>query len=492
MSSQLGVVSGGRGSPGAEALGPAPGIPVAEEYGGEHPKTLPRRRAMTGLVAVLARASEVGFLALSLFLFSGALLPLLLRESGASVGGAEGNPVLRATFAGVHAVTLLLVLARWRSVLAVLRRNGAVIALVCVAVASVAWSDAPELTLRRSVALVATTSFGVYLAACHGVRGTLRVLALALGTVAILSFVFAIALPSYGIDVGPHAGAWRGVFNQKNNLGQAMVLSTVAFLLLARASERRRWVGWAGAAGSALLVLLSTSGTALVILLGFAALLPLFRALRWRASTVQLLLIGLVLAGAGIGLWVVGNAEMLLTALGKDPTLTGRTDLWMAVMDQIRERPLLGHGYSAFWLGWGGASADVWKVVRWETPHAHNGFLDLGLDLGLVGLALFATGFAVAVTRAVRLLRATRSAESIWPLALLSFMLLYNVTETAILQQNSIYWTLFVAAVFSVPVSSPSSPPAAGTGRGEIGGANPLPAASRLSPGLRRRLARAR
>lgn len=445
----------------------------------------PRRQRLQRLSTTAARFAEVGFLVSCLFLFSGALLPLLLSKSGMTVMPAHGNPILRATYAGIHAITLVLVLARWRSVAAVVKENLPIAGLVGLALLSVAWSDAPDVTLRRSFSLFGTSAFGLYLAARFGIGGTLRLLGLAMGVAAALSLVVAVGLPGYGLDEGAHAGAWRGVFHQKNNLGQAMVMSTVAFVLLWRIVERRRWAALLGAVLSAGLVLLSTSGTALVILLCFAALLPLFRVLRWHHTVVLPLLILIVLVAGLSGLWVVSNVEMVLNLLGKDATLTGRTELWTAVIHQIQQRPVLGYGYSAFWLGWTGASAAVWSMIRWETPHAHNGFLDLGLDLGLLGIALFVTGYVMAAVRAMAAIRGTRSTEALWPPALLSFMLLYNFTETAILQQNSIYWVLFVATVFSI---APDPRPSEANVLAEDAARGAPPSASHLSPGIRRRL----
>jgi exopolysaccharide production protein ExoQ len=221
-----------------------------------------------------------------------------------------------------------------------------------------------------------------------------------------------------------------------------------------------------------------------VILLCFVALLPLYRGLRGRASVVlPALIFGVVVAGT-VGLWLAANLDLVLNVLGKDATLTGRTDLWAAVLQQIERYPVLGHGYSAFWLGWSGPSAAVLTAVQWEVPHAHNGFLDLLLDLGGVGLLLFAAGFGVAAVRSVATLRATRTAEGIWPLAFLTFMLFYNLTESAILQQNSVFWVLFVATVVSPMLQAE---PAAGT-RLRVEAAD-LPATSALSPGVRRRIA---
>jgi O-antigen ligase len=129
--------------------------------------------------------------------------------------------------------------------------------------------------------------------------------------------------------------------------------------------------------------------------------------------------------------------------MGKDVTLTGRTGLWSVVVDSIAQRPWLGHGYNAFWLGWEGESARVWAVLPWHAAHAHNGVLDLGLELGLVGIALFTSSLVLAATRATAVIRRTSTMYGLWPLAYVVFIVVVNFSESTILVRNSIFWMLY-------------------------------------------------
>lgn len=409
----------------------------------------PRQAALERAAAGAFRGGEAAFAVVGLFLFSAALIPLLLQEGGARLGSGEGNPLLRVVYGSVQAVSLLLVMVHWRAVWATLRGRWWTVALVALTMASVLWSAEPDVTLRRSAAFAGTTAFGFYLAARFDTASLLRLLGWGLGLAAVLSLVFSVALPSYGVESGVHAGAWRGVYPQKNGLGQTMVLSTLVFLLLALGAGRRRWIAGGFAALSAALVLASTSMTALAVLLCCVLLIPLFRALRLHPTLALSILAWVVLlTGAGAA-WVIGNAEALLVSMGKDPTLTGRTPLWEILIEMIGERPWLGYGYSAFWLGMEGPSRRVLSVIDWGTPHAHNGFLDLALQLGLVGVLVFAVGFAIAAARSVGALRASPGPAGLWPLLFLTYMVLYNLSETTLLQQNNLYWVLYVATVCS-------------------------------------------
>ena len=382
------------------------------------------------------------FVVASLMLFSGAVMALL-RQGGAGIqtSPAPEDPILRAAYLGIYVVTAFLILGRWRQFARVFVRDRLLLLLIILVLASVVWSVEPMITLRRSVALVGTTMFGFYLASRYSLDEQLRLLAWALGVAAVLSFLFAIALPGYGTQA-EFAGAWRGVYVHKNTLGNAMVLGTAIFLLLAVGGRLR--VAWVGFGLSVGLVLLSGSRSSLVLVLAFLLLLPLYRALRLHINVAIPLLITAVLSVAGVASVLVRNAEAALGMLGRDLTLTDRTALWPLVLDEIRDRPWLGYGYDGFWHGWGGESAYLW-LLGWKQLAAHNGYLELWLHLGLLGFLVFALGFSFAYLRAMVWARRAPSVIGLWPALFLSLMLLRGLTESTFVNHNSLWWVLYAS-----------------------------------------------
>jgi exopolysaccharide production protein ExoQ len=418
---------------------------------------LRRTRLRAGLRS-LGTLAEWAFVVTVLFLFSGALLPLLIEQTSGTAVATEGNALLRGVFLSIHAVTLLLVARRFPSVLAALARNRFLVLLVALAAVSVLWSQAADLTLRRGIGLIATTCFGAYLAARFPPATVLRLLAVALGGAAVLSLVAGLGAPEFGIASGTHAGQWRGIFTHKNTLGQVAGVSVVVFLLLLRTGPRRRWPLLAAAGASLLLVVLSQSASSLLILGIIAALLPLFLALRSRsgllvpASIVMLLLLG------SVALLVLANLQELFWLLGREPTLTGRTVLWAVAWEAIQQRPLLGFGYSAFWTGDLESATSARLAVGWETPNAHSGFLDLWLELGLAGMAVLLAAILATARHSVTVLRSYPGPEALWPILFCTYFLLYNLTESALLEQNSLLWAVFAFTVFSFSTRHQPSP----------------------------------
>jgi exopolysaccharide production protein ExoQ len=368
-------------------------------------------------------------------------------------GLATDHPIMQAIWLSIYVVSLVLVLARPRELILVLKREKLLILLVGLALFSYYWSALPAITIRRAFALAGTTLFGIYIVTRYNSHQILKLLVWTLSIGAILSPVVSLAFPSLGISP---EGGWQGFYMHKNLMGRLMGLNAVFLLLLipSTTSKKYRRFMWAGVVLCSCLVFLSTSKGALVSFFVLLTLYYLYKSLQWRYTVAIPFFIISVLMGAIIALLLIGNLETIVVdVLGKDLTFTGRTILWEYVVQMIQQRPILGYGYQGFWRGLDGPSAFVVDAVSWAVPHAHNGFLDLTLNLGIVGLSIFLLSFLMSTIRAVRWLRLTKKIEDLWPLLFLSATLLYNVAESTLLERNHILWILYVITVFARPAS---------------------------------------
>ncbi|MBF5042765.1 O-antigen ligase family protein [Aggregicoccus sp. 17bor-14] len=411
------------------------------------PHALAYARAPRSTARSLLRRAEHLFVVLVLVLLGEALIPLL--KQGGSSQGSEGDPVQMMLWLGIYGVTATFVVLRWRTVRRGFRRGKAVLGLTLLSIGSAAWSLDGSFTFRKALILAGTTFFGAYLAGRFNGRELLQRLSEALVLSLLLSVVFALFLPSYGIDRELHEGAWQGVYAQKNILGRISVLAAFT-LAIQGAAGRARW-RWRACAALALVVLvLSRSMTSLSMAVFLVLLTPLYKCLRWRLSVlVPVLVLSVVLLASAL-LALAINFELVLGGMGRDLSLTGRTAIWPSVWEAIQLRPWLGYGYGAFWAGFGGAVDAVREASGWEVRHSHNGFLELWLDVGAVGLALFVAGLLSTFVDAARVARHERSAQGLWPLLFLSFLVAYNLTETLFLRQNNLFWVLYVAVSLGV------------------------------------------
>ncbi|AFY66519.1 O-antigen ligase [Geitlerinema sp. PCC 7407] len=368
-------------------------------------------------------------------------------DPAADSGGAYNPlyPVLSLIQYSVYGITFFLLVARPHGSVRTVLRDPLVWCLTLLAPLSFLWSDVGTDSLRKGVTLFQTSTFGLYLATRFTPREQIRLLTWALGLIALFSLLFTLAKPGSAIEAGANAGSWRGPFVQKNIFARVEVLSAAVFLVeIMLAQHPSRWI-WGGFWLSLLLVFLTGSKTALLVFIALLILVPLYRALRWNTTIVIPIIITVLLIMGSLTTVVVGNWEGLLLGLGKDPTLSGRTHLWEIALEKIANRPWLGYGYMGFWQSRGEAF-DIWKAVGYRPPHAHNGYINMALDFGYVGFGLFAMSIIVNFRRGIEWVRSGTTATEIWPILYVTFFFLYNYSESTIVQHNSLFWALYVAA----------------------------------------------
>jgi len=396
--------------------------------------------------------AEKWFTALSLLFFTGGIFKLILTGGANQGDDAQFDAsIIQAIALVIYTITTTLLLLRWKKVLAFVSKDRWVLLLVFLTLASVLWSSSPDLTIRRSIALIGTSLFGTYFATRYTIREQLTLLGWALGISLLLSLVFIFALPQYGISGAPHTGAWRGIWTHKNGLGRHMAIAANVFWLLGLSIKQRRWIPWTALGLAILSVVMARATGALLASLIPIALIPFLQSLRWRSQFAIPAAIA-ILAGSGIAaIAITLGSEAILIALGEDATLTGRTEFWPVIIHMIQQQPWLGYGYEAFWTGLNGPSAYIIHATQGHSPnHAHNGILQLWLHLGFLGVIVFLIGFWNMILRSVTWVRLSDSAADFWPLVFCVMMIQFNISESSILEYNNLEWVIYVAVALSI------------------------------------------
>ncbi len=378
----------------------------------------------------------------TLFMLAEAFLPRLLAPPSSGIpGDVPESTLLRfmwLPFYGLIGLGLLLVARQsWRAVLC----SPWLLMLAVLAIVSTVWSIDPELSFRRGIAVLVTTAMGVYMAARFDWMTALRLLAVVWLCLMLASFVAGVAAPGFAVMSEVHPGAWMGGWGEKNALGGHAARASFLFAFLAwrDPDHRRAWL--IGLTVALALVLLSRSATSLLgAMLGLGVIVAAWWMLKGRRHALALVYVSV----AGLGLLVLIYATapgILLGLIGKDETLTGRTDIWVELLSAIEQKPTLGYGYLAFW----GLDSEprYWleKAVAWNAPSGHNGWLDLAISLGLVGVAIFVIEAVITVWRSVAL--ALRSPAGVFAIGFLAQFMLFAMSESIILAQNSILWATF-------------------------------------------------
>ncbi len=363
----------------------------------------------------------------------------------------------------IFVLTLGFMALRWERYLKLMTRPRLIWLYVLLAMMSSLWAQDVSASFRRSLFLLATTLFGFYFAGRYTLRQQMVMVANALGVCAFTNLTFGLLFPAYAQHVMYFPGAWRGIMTHKNSLAQTVVMGAAMLQLsLALPSESPRqskfWL-WAGFLACVLLVVLTTSKTGLLALLFFSLMFPMLRLLRSRRVETQMIVVTLLLLLSTVVAIGFANTEAIFKSLGRDMTFTGRTDIWAVLLDKVSAKPWLGYGFRSFWAGGAqGEAVDLIYRNNYLVDTAHNGFLDIALELGLVGLGLFVWSLAVNFHRSFRWVIQNPAPEGLYAMFVMVYWVLYNLSESTVPDGYSLSWVVYVAVTTSMLIYRLPSP----------------------------------
>jgi O-antigen ligase len=396
-----------------------------------------RNYALGGLL----RGVENIIFFLLIFQFSTALIALFLTDFN---NPEYQSPLARFLWYPGYALIFVLMVRTLPQVIRLAAFNPLLIICVVICGASFLWSVDPAVTLRRAIAVMLTTIFGLVLAARYDWNGLVQRLAIVFGVTAVLSLLIGLFLPAYGIMSEIHVGAWRGAWIEKNYMGGFMAKGVIVMLCAFAMRPDRAWIWLPLCALCLLMVLLSTSKTALLIsMIGIGGFIALRIYRRYTFLRPALILSMLIVIGGIVGMLVFAP-DFTFGLIGKERTLTGRTDIWSGLIASIQTRPWLGHGYGVYWLDPIGSSYYVRLQLEWGIPSAHNGWLETWLSTGALGVGTFALLFIGTIILAFDRLR-KGGTETYWVILSTVMFLGFSMSESTILQQNDLSWVIFVA-----------------------------------------------
>lgn len=326
------------------------------------------------------------------------LFPAIYAKGMLSIGPSDDVPppqdfvLNRLVFPGLFVLSTAVFFAEWPRIR--LRRDaGSVLlplsAFLVLAAGSSLWALSPALSTSHFFLFLIT--IGALGMACLVADSMPRIFNQAFVVVCVAVVVNLVMMPF----ITPTAIGYQGIYSHKNALGAVMALA-VLFCVYAFCSTHR-WMRVTAVPilPMALFVLVkSESKTSL----GFALATPLLggafvlarRYLRFPVFLSILLFSGLV----ALTLWALTQSGVPMSQISQamvgDPTFTGRTDLWAFAIDHIANRPWFGHGYASFWqIGPDSPQLSAPPGFVQKAPNAHNNYIELLLELGIVGLALF-------------------------------------------------------------------------------------------------------
>jgi exopolysaccharide production protein ExoQ len=261
---------------------------------------------------------------------------------------------------------------------------------------------------------------------------------------AIASFVLLVVAPASALS---ELGDFRGLFSQKNVLGQAMAVGALACLhgRWAQTSGWTRFILFFSVIAAA--AVKSESATSCLAIVLYCALGTGIQLLQRGGASRIVGVTGLTLF---IGVLLVASVDSgaFFEIIGKDPTLTHRTDIWAYIVPYMSERPVLGWGYAAFWSTQNPAAWAIADALHWYAPQAHNGALEILLSVGVVGLSFVIYVLGRAIWLSLRAMRTLESAMGITCFLSCAGILLVGISEEVLLYPGGFTLVFFATALF--------------------------------------------
>jgi exopolysaccharide production protein ExoQ len=371
----------------------------------------------------------------------------------------EGSPIDAFVYASLLILGLIVLVRRGRAVTSILRANGPILLYFSYSALSIFWSDYPDIAFKRWVKAVSDIVMVLIVLTDPDRLTAVKRLIARVGFLLLpFSILFDLFRQHSVWNGTPH---WRGVTTHKNLLGVDCLVfglgSLWCFIESYSTREDSRRIGPLVAHGAVVLLAIllaweADSMTSVACLLVASVVMVLTMRAR-RPVFVHALVAGLLSVVFSTLFLHIGTD--FVQDMGRDSTLTGRTELWGRLLGMV-VNPTFGAGFESFWLG--DRLKTLWNIYPWNPNEAHNGYLEVFLNLGWIGLVLLAfilvKGYRDIVGEVHRHVQASNLR-----LAYLVAALAYSFTEAGFRELFPL-WIALSLAVTVIPVTSDPRAPA--------------------------------
>jgi O-antigen ligase len=373
----------------------------------------------------------------------------------------EGNPVNRAFLLFMISLALLVLINRRVNIVSIILNNQFLFLFLVYCGFSAMWSDYPIVSFKRWIKEVGNILMILIIVTENNPSKAIKILYRRVAYIHLpLSIVFIKYFPDLG-RVFSRSGEvmYSGVTGHKNSLG---VLATVLFIMLlwdfAAIINQRKSSQYKSVASVYIILMLmslwllniSNSATSiLTCIIGVGIFFLLGRSIVKNNLQSLFSFVLLTMVIFCILQLFIDLPSLILNSLGRDSTLTGRTQLWKEVLE-IDINPIIGTGYEGFWLG---ERLEFFSEKYWWRPNqAHNGYLEIYLNLGYIGCSIF----LILLIGLYRNITSRILFDFDFQRLRLTFyfvLLLMNLTEGYFLQGPSNAWFLFLLITMNIPLN---------------------------------------
>jgi len=397
-----------------------------------------------------------------------------LDRAAIDLADVSGDPVDRVFLTALIILSLMVLYSRQERIKVILANNKWLVLLFMYMALSIVWSNFPAISFRRFIRSTGAFLMVLVVLTEHNPLGAIRTL---LKRIYLVHIPLSIMTIKYFRSIGVaytwdgNEEMWLGLSVHKNNLGQVAMCSGLysAWQVLQNWTKKKLTLDLLLLALSLWVLRGSKNSHSSTAILGFivsAAFLVGLQFIKKRTARAKHIVVAALIASVVVGPLVILGFQalettpvrMVLNATGRDITFSGRDALWTDLLTNAARNPLLGVGIGAFWVGPVGY-ADYplpnWstKTPEWRPNEGHNGYIDVYVELGVLGGVLLVLAIGSAFASALNDLQYEFELGSIRLVLLLSIVI-NNLTESSFLRGTHSLWFVFLLVAVSVPKTS--------------------------------------
>ena len=372
-----------------------------------------------------------------------------------------------------YVIVLLLLFVNPKRHFRVLTSNKLLLVLIAFVTFSTFWSSNPWGTVLLLRRLIQSYLFAVCLVSIYSVRTQLRLFQYALIAGGIASAFLALLIPEMGTHYVNGTLSLRGIYSHKQYLGMFMLVCSSTFIpfIVKSKTKIEFYLSCLGILFCSIALYFTNSKISIIAFLAFIVSVPFYVLYTYnlgqKIRSLFLIISGLV-ALVLIAVVISNYETILVDILRKGTNLNGRVPLWSLCLQEGMQRPIFGYGYGGFWASDVGISVAYrsWVIGALYDPlywnpgqlfvwHAHNGLIEIFLNLGIVGLTLTLLNVGHSVGKIFANLRINQSVsyystELHWMFLVILLLFIVNSTEPYLLASRDLLWTVYMCIALNL------------------------------------------
>ena len=388
------------------------------------------------------------FMVFLFFVFFGTKMPFGEKITEAE-NIATSNIVNQIVFGSLFIFSIILLIPKRKKLFNLIGKEKFFTIFLLWCIITILWSNYAFVSLKRYIQYLTTVT--VFLSVLLHVKDTkqiINVFKIILGGYLIIALLTILTIPG----AYDRFGIWRGIAAHKNTLGQTSLLALIFFTAIynkEQSLKSKAIITFLIIIGLVLLFGSKSSTSIITFLIIFMLALTfmvdvIFKPIGIRKTVSFLTLFIFVVLFVLIILAVPGVLESIAGGAGKDLTLTGRVDLWADIWLDTKKHLLLGAGFQGFWVITSVKVEQLFEIYPWLPTQAHNGYLDIINEVGIIGIILFSF---ILINYFTMLAKSKK--KQIWKWFIIAALII-NFTESAFIRPKIVFGVMFIFSYFAL------------------------------------------